>query len=114
MKKYIWMFSVLLFWNSAKSFAQDSSKNQLYIHNDSMMMTVFLKHIQDAPVDSIQARVMRQGFYDKLNKVHTRILSWNVVMGIGQIITLKFKPQYIRQVNQVFEGGAWGGFHTEF
>lgn len=63
---------------------------------------------------SIQTRVMKQGFYQKLTNAHARLLSWNVVMGIGQIITLKFKPEYIRVVNQVFEGGAWGGFHTEF
>lgn len=85
-----------------------------YKANDSVMMTVILRHMQENPVDSIQARVMKQKFYQKLNKSHTRIVSWNVVMGIGQIITLRFKPEYTREVNQVFESGAWGGFKTEF
>lgn len=35
-------------------------------------------------------------------------------MGIGQILTLKFSAQYLREVNNVFEKGAWGGFNTEF
>ncbi|MDH5033080.1 hypothetical protein [Chryseobacterium cucumeris] len=85
-----------------------------YKANDSVMVTVILRHMQENPVDSIQARVMKQKFYQKLNKSHTRIVSWNVVMGIGQIITLIFKPEYTREVNQVFESGAWGGFKTEF
>ncbi|WP_343658562.1 hypothetical protein [Chryseobacterium sp.] len=85
-----------------------------YKANDSMMVTVILRHMQENPVDTIQARVMKQKFYQKLNKSHARIISWNVVMGIGQIITLRFKPEYTREVNQVFESGAWGGFKTEF
>lgn len=85
-----------------------------YKANDSVMVTVILRHMQENPVDSIQARVMKQKFYQKLNRSHTRIVSWNVVMGIGQIITLRFKPEYTREVNQVFESGAWGGFKTEF
>ncbi|MEN5307578.1 hypothetical protein ABE425_08695 [Chryseobacterium cucumeris] len=85
-----------------------------YKANDSVMVTVILRHMQENPVDSIQTRVMKQKFYQKLNKSHTRIVSWNVVMGIGQIITLRFKPEYTREVNQVFESGAWGGFKTEF
>ncbi|MDQ1856265.1 hypothetical protein [Chryseobacterium sp. WLY505] len=85
-----------------------------YKANDSVMVTVVLRHMQENPVDSIQARVMKQKFYQKLSKSHTRIVSWNVVMGIGQIITLRFKPEYTREVNQVFESGAWGGFKTEF
>ncbi|KAB1232859.1 hypothetical protein F8D52_02710 [Chryseobacterium viscerum] len=85
-----------------------------YKANDSVMVTTILRHLQENPVDSIQARVMKQKFYQKLNKSHARIVSWNVVMGIGQIITLRFKPEYTREVNQVFESGAWGGFKTEF
>ncbi len=85
-----------------------------YKANDSMMVTVMLRHMQENPVDTIQIRVMKQKFYQKLNKSHARIISWNVVMGIGQIITLRFKPEYTREVNQVFESGAWGGFKTEF
>ena len=85
-----------------------------YKGNDSVMVTVVLRHLQENPVDSIQARVMKQKFYQKLNKSHSRIVSWNVVMGIGQIITLRFKPEYTREVNQVFESGVWGGFKTEF
>lgn len=81
---------------------------------DSIMVTVVMRHLQENPVDSIQTKVMRQGFYEKIQKAHAKILSWNVVMGIGQIITLKFEPKDLREINLVFESGAWGGFKTEF
>lgn len=94
--------------------AQKIEKNPYYIDNDSITMTVIMRHQQTNPVDSIQGKVMKQSFYKKLNSSHSKILSWNVVMGIGQIVTLKFRPQYLREINQVFESGAWGGFNTEF
>lgn len=111
MKKF--MTLILLISMGLPLMAQNQSAIP-YKANDSVMVTVILRHMQENPVDSIQARVMKQKFYQKLNKSHTRIVSWNVVMGIGQIITLRFKPEYTREVNQVFESGAWGGFKTEF
>ena len=97
------------------SFAQSGNQQSDYqINNDSIMMTVILRHQQENPVDTIQNKVMKQQFYHKLSESHARVISWNVVMGIGQIITLKFKPQYLREINIVFESGAWGGFNTEF
>ncbi|WP_288437869.1 hypothetical protein [uncultured Chryseobacterium sp.] len=104
---------ILLIGTGLPVWAQNQSSIS-YKANDSVMVTAILRHLQENPVDSIQARVMKQQFYQKLNKSHARILSWNVVMGIGQIITLRFKPEYTREVNQVFESGAWGGFKTEF
>lgn len=98
---------------STLSFAQNKSTSTI-TDKDSIMVTVVMRHIQENPVDTIQTRIMRQRFYEKIEKVHAKILSWNVVMGIGQIITLKFEPQYIREINLVFESGAWGGFKTEF
>jgi len=114
MKKFVLFLAISLI--SIFSFAQKpaSGRGPYYIDNDSMMVTVFLRHQQENPVDSIQGRVMKQKFYEKLSQSHARVLSWNVVMGIGQIITLRFKPEYVREVNQVFESGAWGGFNTEF
>lgn len=97
----------------AFSFAQQQSEIP-YHANDSMMVTVVLRHFQENPVDTIQTRIMKQKFYEKISQSRARILSWNVVMGIGQIITLRFKPEYTREINQVFESGAWGGFKTEF
>lgn len=112
MKKLI--TSLLICFGLSILSAQKGEKNPYYIDNDSITMTVIMRHQQTNPVDSIQGKVMKQSFYKKLNSSHSKILSWNVVMGIGQIVTLKFKRQYLREINQVFESGAWGGFNTEF
>lgn len=104
---------VIILVTSISALAQKSAPSSTATL-DSIMVTVVMRHLQENPVDSIQARVMQQGFYEKLNNAHAKIISWNVVMGIGQIITLKFEPKYLREVNLVFESGAWGGFKTEF
>ncbi|WP_228410076.1 hypothetical protein [Chryseobacterium viscerum] len=106
--------TLILFMSMGLPLLAQNQSTIPYKANDSVMVTTILRHLQENPVDSIQARVMKQKFYQKLNKSHARIVSWNVVMGIGQIITLRFKPEYTREVNQVFESGAWGGFKTEF
>ena len=42
------------------------------------------------------------------------IVSWNVVMGIGQIVTLRLPPRLLATVNVEIERSAWGVFETEF
>ena len=42
------------------------------------------------------------------------IVSWNVVMGIGQIVTLRLPPHLLNVVNVEIERCAWGAFSTEF
>ena len=56
-----------------------------YKGNDSVMVTVFMRHFQENPVDTIQTRIMKQKFYEKLSKSHAKIQSWNVVMGIDRL-----------------------------
>ena len=42
------------------------------------------------------------------------MISWYVMMGIGQVVTLKFPPAKLRDMNLQIEHGAWGAFHNEF
>jgi hypothetical protein len=42
------------------------------------------------------------------------IVSWQVLMGIGQVVTLEMPPEKVRQVNLMIETSAWGAFWTEF
>ncbi|MFT3739571.1 MAG: hypothetical protein QM786_12495 [Breznakibacter sp.] len=114
MKKIIIIGIITVFVGSLTYAQQQPTSTIPYQSSDSMMITVVLRHIQENPVDTIQTRVMKQKFYEKLSQSRSRILSWNVVMGIGQIITLRTKAENIREINQVFESGAWGGFTTEF
>jgi hypothetical protein len=36
------------------------------------------------------------------------------MMGIGQVVTLRFPAERLREINRLVEGKAWGGYRTEF
>ena len=40
--------------------------------------------------------------------------SWYVMMGIGQVVTLRFPAEKLREVNLALEQSAWGAFRTDF
>ena len=80
----------------------------------TMLMTVFLKHDQSKTLDEINEGLKRNGYYDKFPPAGVEIDSWYVVMGIGQIVTLRFAPDRLREINRILEQTAWGGYRTEF
>jgi hypothetical protein len=41
-------------------------------------------------------------------------VSWYVMMGIGQVVTLRVPANRLREVNRAIEETAWGGYRTEF
>jgi hypothetical protein len=42
------------------------------------------------------------------------VVSWYVMMGVGQVVTLSLPPGKLREVNLAIEQCAWGAFDTEF
>ncbi len=36
------------------------------------------------------------------------------MMGLGQVVTLRFPAERLRDVNSAVEQTAWGGYRTEF
>ena len=36
------------------------------------------------------------------------------MMGIGQVVTLRFRAEQLRDINRLVESEAWGAFSTEF
>jgi uncharacterized protein with GYD domain len=80
----------------------------------TMLMTVFLKHDQSKTLDEINEGLKKNGYYDKFPPPGVEVDSWYVVMGIGQIVTLRFAPERLREVNRILEQTAWGGYRTEF
>jgi hypothetical protein len=79
-----------------------------------MLLTIFFKHDQSKNLDEINEQLKRQKFYEKFPPKDVEIVSWYVVMGIGQIVTLRFPAERLREVNRVVEQSAWGGYRTEF
>ena len=79
-----------------------------------LMLTIFLRHDQSQNLDEIQARLKQTGFYQSFPPEGVEVVSWHVVMGIGQVVTLRVPAERLREVNRAIENTAWGGYHTEF
>lgn len=82
--------------------------------SDSVMITIFLKHQQDKNLDSLQAIQKRNKFSEQFPPKSARVVSWYVMMGIGQVVTVKIPASELRNLNRSIERGAWGAFNTEF
>jgi hypothetical protein len=80
----------------------------------AVLLTVFLRHDQSRPLADLNAQLAKQGFYKAFPPPGIEVVSWNVVMGIGQIITLRLPATRLREVNRVLEDTAWGAYRTEF
>jgi hypothetical protein len=80
----------------------------------SFLLTVFLKHDQSRNLDQINAQLKAQGFYQAFPPAGVEVVSWYVMMGIGQVITLRVPAERLREVNVALEKTAWGGYRTEF
>jgi hypothetical protein len=80
----------------------------------TILLTIFLRHDQTKNLESIQAHLASTGWWERFPPKGVEIVSWNVVMGIGQIVTLRLPPHLINVVNVEIERCAWGVFSTEF
>ena len=79
-----------------------------------ILLTIFLRHDQSKTLDEIQAHLKRTGFSEKFPPPGVEVVSWYVMMGIGQVVTVRVPPEKLREVNLVIEHGAWGAYRTEF
>ena len=81
--------------------------------SDSILVTVILRHQQDKNLSEIRRILEAQGFWDQFPPRDARVVSWNLVMGVGHIIVLKIPAGAVRRLNLAIENGAWGAFDTE-
>jgi hypothetical protein len=82
--------------------------------DNAILLTVFLKHDQSRPLGELDAQLAKQGFYKAFPPPGVEVVSWYVVMGIGQVVTLRLPASRLREVNRVLEDTAWGAYRTEF
>jgi hypothetical protein len=102
--------AVLAFW----LIAAPTRAQQAPIAQDSILLTVFLKHDQSKPLDQINDQLKRQDYYKKFPPQGVEVVSWYVMMGIGQVVTLRVPASRLREVNRAIEQSAWGAYRTEF
>ena len=82
--------------------------------DNAIMLTIFLKHDQSRPLAELNAELDKQGFYKAFPPEGVEVVSWYVMMGIGQVVTLRLPASRLREVNRIIETSAWGAYHTEF
>jgi hypothetical protein len=82
--------------------------------DNAVLLTVFFKHDQSRPLSELNAQLERQGFYKAFPPAGIEVVSWYVMMGIGQVVTLRLPASRLREVNRVLENTAWGSYRTEF
>lgn len=78
-----------------------------------LLLTIVLKHHAGLTLDDVQARLKASGWWDRFPVEGTRVVSWTVAMGLGQIVTLEVPPDRLGAVNVELERSAWGVFQTE-
>jgi hypothetical protein len=94
--------------------ATPPAENAAPTPDNAVMLTIFLKHDQSRPLNELNAQLEKQGFYKAFPPSGIEVVSWYVMMGIGQVVTLRLPASRLREVNRIIENSAWGSYHTEF
>jgi len=100
--------------NSSARTQTPPAENATPTPDNAVMITVFLKHDQSRPLGEINAQLEKQGYYKAFPPPGVEVVSWYIMMGIGQVVTLRFPASRLREVNRVIENSAWGPYRTEF
>jgi hypothetical protein len=110
------VLAVVMAFNSGASAqtAAAPAANAAPTPDNAVMLTIFLKHDQSRPLSELNAQLERQGFYKAFPPEGIEVVSWYVMMGIGQVVTLRLPASRLREVNRIFETSAWGAYRTEF
>jgi len=80
----------------------------------SILLTVFLRHDQSKTLGEINQALEQHGYYDKFPPKGIEVVSWYIMMGVGQVVTLRVPAERLREVNRALEETAWGAYRTEF
>jgi hypothetical protein len=94
--------------------AQAAAEAPPSLPKDYILLTIFLKHDQTKPLDEINKGLSERNWYRDFPPAGVQVESWYVMMGIGQVITLRVPPEKVREVNRLIEQKAWGGYRSEF
>jgi len=101
--------ALLLCWPTIPATAQQPAAAQ-----DSFLLTIFLKHDQSKTLNEINDQLKRQDYFKKFPPEGIEVVSWYVMMGVGQVVTLRVPASRLREVNRAIEQSAWGAYRTEF
>jgi hypothetical protein len=83
-------------------------------HKGTILLTIFLRHDQSKTLDEINAQLERSKFREKFPPKGVDVVSWYIMMGIGQVVTVRLPAEQLRAVNRAIEESAWGAYRTDF
>src|SRR5439155_13786307 len=78
------------------------------------LLTIFLRPDQSKTSREINTHLRQTGYYTKFPPPGIEVVSWYVLMGLGQVVTLRVPVERLREVNRVIAETAWGSYHAEF
>jgi hypothetical protein len=82
--------------------------------NELISITVFLKHDQSKNLFEIKKILKESNFYKHFPPEGVEVESWKVMMGIGQVVTLRLPPSKLAAVNLAVERYGWKAYTTEY
>ena len=86
--------------------------------NSEIKFNAFLDHALSLGAERIAtghyAQLERTGFMQAFPPAGMEVVSWYVMMGIGQVVTLRLPAERLREVNRLVEEKAWGAYRTDF
>lgn len=82
--------------------------------DNRMLLTIFLRHDQAKTLGEIREHLDKTGFTAAFPPPGIEVVSWYVMMGIGQVVTIRLPPERLREVNRMIEEKAWGAYRTDF
>ncbi|MFT3784386.1 MAG: hypothetical protein QM790_20440 [Nibricoccus sp.] len=81
--------------------------------SDYVLLHFILKQDQSRNLAEIQQIMKEQKFWAEFPPEGIQVESWYVVMGLGQVVTLRVPPARVREVNLAVERAAWKIFRAE-
>jgi hypothetical protein len=110
----VWRLAAVLLAASLAVALPGDAQTQAPAAQDTFMLTIFLRHDQSKTLDQLQQHLKETGFDQSFPPEGIEIVSWYVMMGVGQVVTLRVPPARLREVNRVLEQKGWGAYRTDF
>ena len=110
----VWRLAAVLLAASLAAALPGDAQTQAPAAQGTFMLTIFLRHDQSKTLDQLQQHLKETGFDQSFPPEGIEIVSWYVMMGIGQVVTLRVPPARLREVNRVIEQKGWGAYRTDF
>lgn len=109
-----WLMGAYMLTSPAMAQTAPPAGNAAPTADNAVLLTVFFKHDQSRPLNELNAQLDKQGFRKAFPPDGVEVVSWYVMMGIGQVVTLRLPASRLREVNRIIEDTAWGPYRTEF